>query len=135
MLTNNLILKLTSNLVDEKISLAVRDRSNTIINLQTFTENTKLLCFDMAFPNTLFIDIYNDQSQPISIELSELKLSGLDLPIDILDQICHFTPQSSESNIVTRKWHSQGLVQIDFFAADWVQYHLLYGNKIQLNKK
>jgi len=135
MLTNKITLQLTSDRVDKKISVVVRDRSNTIVSLQPFTEQIKVLDFNIVFPNSLFIDIYNDQPQPMLIELTGLKLSGLSLPIRILDQICQFKSRPQENHVITRKWHSEGLVQIDFFAPDWIQYHLLYQNKIELNNQ
>lgn len=66
-----------------------------------------------------------------SVECNKLVLGGLLLSNSILNQVCQFTADSDcKTPTVTTRYYSDGIISIDFFAADWIQYHLLYGNKI-----
>ena len=133
MLTNRLIVELTAESEFENISLSIRDRSDTLVDRKMFERKTESFTFEISFPNVLYINIHDNRANMPMVELSRLNLIGLDLPNRLLDQVCHFKPQGSDNEIITRKFHSAGLAWIDFFAADSIQYHLLYGNKIQLD--
>jgi len=96
---------------------------------QDLIESTINLKF--SIPNQITFVISNLQSGPNLVKLKKCSLGGLELTQSILDQICMFTPLGDEP-IVTTNWWKDGKVIIDFFANNWVQYHLLYGNKIVL---
>ena len=83
-----------------------------------------------SLPNQLRFILKNIDSQSASVTLKSLILGGLPLPQHIIEQICCFSPTDSMHSIFSHCWTQDGKVIIDFFAGDWVQYHLLYGNKI-----
>jgi hypothetical protein len=131
MLTNKLTLTFVSNKTVSGTTLCLNDRFGSLNNNLSFAEHTEATTtFDILFPNTLCIEIKNSDHNECVIHLKSMSLSGLALPENILDQICHYRPLDSDVATVTRHWHQIGAVTIDFFAANWVQYHLLYGNKI-----
>jgi hypothetical protein len=123
-------LVLASHDILNKISLTISDRNGPVEQSDLFKSQFNL---KFTFPNTLSIKLLFDPAgAPGSVYLESLVIGGLALPTGILDQICQFTPKNSNQSIITRHWHDSGNIAIDFFSADWVQYHLLYGNKIQL---
>jgi hypothetical protein len=131
MLTNNLTLTFCSEKRSHDLAITLKDRNNTIINTITFEDDTKKsTTFDLSFPNTLKIKLTNAADGNFSVHLESVKLSGLYLTDQILDQICHVHFLDSDTTLVSRTWNQSGVISIDFFAADWIQYHLLYGNKI-----
>lgn len=87
------------------------------------------LDFKFSVPDQLTFTLTNLGPQA-SVILKKCSLGGLELSQNILDQICNFVPASTNEPLVTTKWWEDGKVTIDFFAGDWIQYHLLYGNKI-----
>lgn len=87
------------------------------------------LDFEFSVPNQLTFVLTNLGPQA-SVVLKKCSLGGLELSQNILYQICNFVPVSTNEPLVTTKWWEDGKVTIDFFAGDWIQYHLLYGNKI-----
>lgn len=89
------------------------------------------LNFKLSVPDQLTF-VLSELGQQASVVLKKFSLGGLELPQSILDQICIFVPVSSNQSLITPEWWEDGKVTIDFFAGDWVQYHLLYGNKIIL---
>lgn len=128
MLTNKLTLTFCSDKIDQELTLSISERHGILVDKIMFVdciENT--VTFDIVFPNTLCIEIKDIKH---AVSLKNIILSGLPLPDRILDQICHYRASTLDSEIVTRQWHHDGTVRIDFFASDWIQYHLLYGNKI-----
>lgn len=78
----------------------------------------------IELPNRLTFNINTHGS----LELKELWLGNIKLPQWILYQICTFTNIDNTDKITTF-WNSPGTVSIDFFAPDFIQYHLIYGNK------
>lgn len=129
MLTNQLNIVFECVKLDRLCSISIRDRQHAIADNIVFgNDQIQTVCFDINFPNRLFFDVSIPQDN--NIQLNQIKLSGLDLNACILDQICNFQPSDSDTITITRSWNQSGTVFIDFFAQDWVQYHLLYGNKI-----
>ena len=117
--------------VEPQLSLLLSDRFGSLVNNLTFVDHTEnSVTFDILFPNTLYIEIKNTSQTHHTIHLKDMTLAGLPLPDQILDQICIYRASDSDSDMVTRYWCRNGIVKIDFFASDWIQYHLLYGNKI-----
>jgi hypothetical protein len=109
----------------------MKDRTDTTLGRFTFDDNTqKSTTFDLAFPNTLVIELKNNTDENFVVHLKSVKLSGLHLSTHIVNQICQFRAFGSTHKIVSPTWHQSGIILIDFFAQDWIQYHLLYGNKI-----
>jgi len=131
MRTNNLTLTFCSEKRSHDLSITLKDRNNTRINTITFEDDTKKsTTFNLSFPNTLKIELTNTADGNFSVHLESVKLSGLYLTDQIVDQICHVHFPDSDTTLVSRTWNQSGVISIDFFAADWIQYHLLYGNKI-----
>jgi len=130
MLTNKLHIVFECADLSQLCSISIRDRQNVVSDNIVFDHcQTQTVSFDIDFPNRLFFDLSVPQNN--NIRLNQIILSGLELNARILDQICNFQPTGSSDTItVTRSWNQSGTVFIDFFAQDWVQYHLLYGNKI-----
>lgn len=83
----------------------------------------------LAFPEKLHIAIDMLPSQTSKIHLAAMKVGTIWLSDAVLSQICRYQPINQPA-LITRDWFTSGSVIIDFFAGDWVQYHLLYGNKI-----
>jgi hypothetical protein len=131
MLTNKLQFWLRCDHVNENVDLTFTDRDDKILHTLNFNvSETKGVTIDVPFPNTVFINIADHQKHGVDIRLESLILSGLPLPDHILDQICSFCADDDTSSSVTRSWHRNGKVTIEFFAMNWIEYHLLYGNKI-----
>jgi hypothetical protein len=129
MLTNKLNIGFECANLDQPCGISIRDRQNVVADNIVFSnDQTQTVSFDIDFPNRLFFDVLIPQGN--KIQLNQIILSGLELNAHILDQICNFQPIGSDTITVTRFWNQSGTVFIDFFAQDWVQYHLLYGNKI-----
>jgi hypothetical protein len=131
MLTNNLIIELCCDRVDADVTFAVRDRKQILIESTPFNNLCQSCNFNLEFPNTLFIDVTSKGPEAVSIEIKSITLGGLKLSDKILNQICIFKPLDSNDSTVTRNLFCPGIVSIDFFAQDWIQYHLLYGSKIK----
>lgn len=131
MLTNRLALTFCSSRAIHDLSLSLKDRHHTLINRVFFDDSIQQsVMFDLAFPNTLLIKVENKPDNGASIYLAKMSLSGLSLTDNILDQICQYRALGSDHIMITRSWHRTGTIKIDFFASNWIQYHLLYGNKI-----
>ena len=110
--------------------MSIRDRTSVVLDKIIFSDNTqKSTTISIPFPNTLYIDIENTQDDTF-VQIESMFLSGLAIPKHIIDQIFYFTKLESSDTTVITSWVGNGVVKIDFFAADYVQYHLLYGNKI-----
>lgn len=80
----------------------------------------------ITVPDTLILHLQGLSTG--NLRLVDLNLGGLSLHNKILDQICHYTDVDGNQQIM-REWHKDGTVMIDFFAKDWLQYHMIYGNK------
>lgn len=129
----DLVMELSTDVATKSIEILVNDRYHLLENTVATTPLTKL-DIKIKFPNTLkiYLNIPDTLVRPIRLE--KLSLGGLALAENVLDQICQYTPAGSNDVLVTRDWHKSGSISIDFFAADWVQYHLLYGNKFSFKK-
>lgn len=129
MLTNKLNISFECSDSSCLYKILIRDRQNIIVdNIAFDTIQAQSVSFDLEFPNRLFFDLSIPQGSVV--KLNRFVLSGLEMNVRILDQICNFQPTNSDTITVTRTWDQSGTAFIDFFAQDWVQYHLLYGNKI-----
>jgi hypothetical protein len=105
------------------------DRNGLITEIVSPSDPLVELNFKLSIPNQLFFDLKKFNSDLLSVTLKKIILGGLELTPTILGQICNYTPLNLNKSIITTTWQ-EGKVNIDFFAEDWVQYHLLYGNKI-----
>lgn len=121
-----LVLEFASNNNDAFILLKTRQETITTI---LPSKNDIELNFKASVPEQLTFMLSN-LGPNASVVLKKCSLGGLELPKSILDQICNFVPASTNKSIITTNWWENGKVTIDFFAGDWIQYHLLYGNKI-----
>jgi len=120
-----LVIECASPVAD--LQITIQDRNNTLATVSSIVQPEIELDFKFLVPNQLTFVLTNLRS---SVVLKKCVLGGLELTPAILSQICNFTPAGASDSIVTTDWWQDGKVVIDFFAGDWVQYHLLYGNKI-----
>lgn len=111
-----------------ELQITIHDRTSILATVGDISQLETELTFKILVPNQLTFVIENSNSNPVT--LKKCSLGGLEIPTSILNQICNFTPLGEADPIVTTNWWQDGKVVIDFFAGDWVQYHLLYGNKI-----
>ena len=118
--------------VSKNMCITIHDRNQLVAEISEINNSVVGLNFKFSVPNQLLFNINQLGSKSSSVSLKKITLGGLDLTPKILDQICIYTPVNLDKSIVTTKWQ-QGKVSIDFFAEDWIQYHLLYSNKIILN--
>jgi len=131
MLSNKIDLVLYSDHPSNKSHFSIRDKHQTFVENVTFNNcNQQTISLDIKFPNTLFVDIVIDDNIPSFIYLEKLTLAGLALSDHVMEQICIFSSESSNETKVSRTWNQSGTVLFEFFALDWIQYHLLYKNKI-----
>ena len=116
------------------INISIHDRHQLIKDVSIF--GTTLFDFDfkLKFPNELKICLGGPNTYNTPVRLEKLSLGGLALSETVLDQICQYTQTGSEQMLFLRNWPSNGSVKIDFFASDWVQYHLLYRNKFDFKR-
>lgn len=83
-------------------------------------------------PNQLTIAIDNVLSGYI-VKVLEMKIGPIKLSNSILSQIFSFYDQQ-DNQVTTYVWRSNGKAVVDLFSEDWIQYHLLYRNKIQTDQ-
>ena len=122
MLTNTLNIVFECSDSDRLYKILIRDRQNIIAdNIAFDTNQASSVTFDLEFPNRLFFDLSIPQGSVV--KLNRIVLSGLELNVGILDQICNFQPNDSDTITITRTWNQSGTLFIDFFAHHWVQYH------------
>lgn len=113
-------------------SVSVQDRHNCVNTVISTDSRQQTLEFKSSVPNQLTFKITNFVHDAGVVELQSLSLGGLTLDNSILQQICVFYPEDSDQSMITTRWWKNGVVVIDFFAGDWIQYHLLYRNKINV---
>ena len=122
MLTNiKLLLKIGST----DTSITVTDRYDNI--LQTIHDAREILLENkIDLPNTLTLLINNPTNS--FVQLQDLWLGGIKLPKSILEQVGNFTDTKSTSTYTTY-WTTSGKATINFHSNDFIQYHLINGNK------
>jgi hypothetical protein len=124
MLTN---IKLLLEIGSDSTRIIVSDRHKnvlqTIYNVQEVLIENKI-----EFPNTLTLAI--DNPTGTFIKLKDLWLGGIKLPKNVLYQIGNFTDTKSNSTYTTY-WTTSGTATINFHSNDFIQYHLIYGNKLR----
>jgi hypothetical protein len=114
----------------DNTQVILEDRYGQITKTILSNDSRVELNFKFSVPNQLRFILKNINSEGSSVTLKSLILGGLPLPQHIIEQICCFTPINSTHSSVLPCWYQEGEITVDFFAGDWVQYHLLYGNKI-----
>lgn len=114
------------------LQITIHDRNNILATVNNISQTESEVNFKFSVPNQLIFVISNSSSIPTTCILKKCSLGGHEFPPSMLNQICNFTPSNSTDSIVTTNWWQNGKAVIDFFAGDWVQYHLLYNNKIIL---
>ena len=125
----NLTLVLEFSHPGDHTQVILEDRYSQLAEIVSSDDSQVVLNFKFSLPNQLRFILKNINSKGSSVTLKSITLGGLPLPQYIIEQICYFTPTGQEGNYLYC-WPQEGEVTIDFFAGDWLQYHLLYGNKI-----
>jgi len=122
MITNiELLLKIGST----DTSITVTDRYDNI--LQTIYGTQEILLENkIDLPNSLNLLINNPTNS--FVHLQNLWLGGIKLSESILCQIGNFTDTKSNSTYTTY-WTTSGKATINFHSNDFIQYHLINGNK------
>jgi len=108
------------------ILITVTDRYDNV--LQTIYGAREILLENkIDLPNTLTLHIDNPTN--LFVQLQDLWLGGIKLPKNILCQISNFT--DTKSNLTcTTYWTTSGKATINFHSNDFIQYHLINGNKL-----
>lgn len=117
----------------DNTQVILEDRYGQLAEIVSSNDPQVKINSKFSLPNQLRFILKNIDSQSACVTLKSLILGGLPLPQHIIEQICCFTPINSTRSIVLPCWHQEGEIIVDFFASDWIQYHLLYGNKILLD--
>jgi hypothetical protein len=117
----------------DNTQVILEDRRGQLAEIVSSNDPQVKINSKFLLPNQLRFILKNINFQSASVTLKSLILGGLPLPQHIIEQICCFTPINSTHSIFLPCWNQEGEVTIDFFAGDWVQYHLLYGNKINFD--
>lgn len=112
--------------VDAPVALEFLDRTGKIA-AASILPGCLEINFDISFPNRLRIQITGIRSG--AVRLNRACLGLLELPKSIIQQICIFQATDTNAPTVTPNWHTNGEVCIDFFANNFIEYHLLYGNR------
>lgn len=125
----DLKLCLEFNSVEDPMHVILGDQSSTLADIKNI--NTKIIEIDtkITFPNTLTFQLSNHSSNAF-VKLQQLWVGGIRLQQNIIDQICLFQPENQNTTIVTNNWYHNGTIKIEFFTPDFIQYHLIYNNKI-----
>ena len=129
----NLTLVLEFSHPSDNTQVILEDRYGQLAEIVSSNDLQVKINSKFSLPNRLRFILKNINSQSACVTLKSLILGGLPLPQHIIEQICCFTPINSTHSSVLSCWYQEGEITIDFFAGDWVQYHLLYGNKITFN--
>lgn len=87
---------------------------------------------NFVFPGQLNIKINNLTNQTGSCKLQSLTLGGLDISTEKLDTLCFTTENETSTGVWVREAYKDSTITVDFWAKDWIQYHLLIGNTIEL---
>jgi len=114
----------------ETMSLMIRDRDQILVPCHRPDESLRTFDFNISFPNQISFVLENNAASPRPVRLISLILGGLALPKHILDQICRYQNHDTGQEIITTDWITSGTVVIDFFTSNWIEYHLIYGNRI-----
>ena len=129
MLTN---IKLLLEIGSDSTRIIVSDRHKNVLQTTYYpwtSNNVQEVLIEnkIELPNTLTLAIDN----PIGtfIKLKDLWLGGIKLPENLLYQISNFTDTKSNSTY-TAYWTTSGTATINFHSNDFIQYHLMYGNKL-----
>lgn len=111
----------------KNLQLVVSDRDGPLDQDVKLDGKHIIIKCKILLPNNANIKISGLDNPPLQLE--SCRLGGLLMSKAMIDQICIFYPDNGD-RIVTPNWWTNGNVNIDFFSPDWVQYHLLYGNRI-----
>jgi hypothetical protein len=126
MLTNiQLLLKMSHPGVKVEI-LTKAGKITEAVSGQDLTTKVK---FKIDFPNRVEFLINNLADPGQWIEVQEIWIGSLKLPKSITCQIFELVDNNNNTHI-SEHWNRNGTVTVNLFAEDWVQYHLLYSNKI-----
>jgi len=117
----------------DNIQVVLEDRYSRLTEIISTDALQVELNFKFSLPNQLHFILKNINSKDSTVTLKSLILGGLPLPQHIIEQICYFKATNSTHGMFLPCWGQEGETTVDFFAGDWVQYHLLYGNKITFN--
>lgn len=85
----------------------------------------------VVFPGQLHMKISNLSGQSGSCTLSAVCIGGLNIPSNKLATLC-YTVDETGTGVWMPQAYTDATITLDFFAKDWIQYHLLIGNKIEL---
>lgn len=115
--------------IDDPMHVILNDQYGTLADIKNITTNQIQIITKITFPNTLSFQLHNHTNNNF-VTLKQLWIGGIELQKNILDQICLFQPTNQNKTTITTNWHNNGIVNIEFFAPDFIQYHLIYNNKI-----
>ena len=118
--------------VNTPIHLCIADRHKIFYEIKEIETSQVDVKHKIQMPNQLTFNISN-LGPGQYIKLKHMALGGLALPFSIIEQIC-INIDTDGNRRVMPIWYTNGLVKIDLFASDFVQYHLLYNNKIDFIK-
>lgn len=126
MLTN---IQLVLDIPTSAIDIGLSDRHGQLNYKKLVQDNNEVkFNFGINFPNQLIFSI-NGVLPGQCVQVKEMWVGTLKLPESIVCQIFSFVDHSG-SEMIVHRWPSNGTATVNLFAEDWVQYHLLYGNKI-----
>jgi len=114
---------------DGSISLEISDRNAVLHTVNNICQTQTEIDFQVTFPNRLTIKIDTGVHGDRWVKVYKVKIGTLEVPKHIYCQIFNFCSLNG-ATLITDFWHNSGVVTVDLFAKNWVQYHLLYGNKI-----
>lgn len=115
--------------IDNPMHVILGDQFCTLADIKNINSNIIEINTKITFPNTLTFQLSNHSSNTFVI-LRQLWVGGVKLQKNTLNQICLFQPENQNKTSVTTDWHHNGTVKIEFFTPDFIQYHLMYNNKI-----
>lgn len=118
----NIKLLLTTDAHDLNISASCREY---VLDID-YAPREITITGKINLPNKITLSLKNFHGS--FIKLQKIQLGTIDIPSQKLSQICNFT-DSHGNSFISSYWKTPGTISIDFFSADFIQYHLINGNK------
>jgi hypothetical protein len=106
------------------VKFTINDHYKTVAIVSGSNESI-MIKEKIEIPNTLEFNISHCENSYLKI--LQIWLGGVEIPGWFLNQICNFYVDNDKS--ITTYWNKPGLVKLEFFSPDFIQYHLIYGNK------
>ena len=125
---SNIKILLEFHSTNDPMHLTLTDRNGILVDIKNIATEQHLINTNVNFPNTLTFNLSNHSNNKY-IKIKQLWIGGLEIPKHILEQICVFRPENQPEMVIT-DWYNNGQVVIELFTTDFIQYHLMYGNKL-----